>query len=165
MCNMRQLQEGKCMKSLTKLPHFWETKFLEISRAVSNFPLSNSREKYSLEYVLIRSYVTYFTFSLTFPGFSAKIQISLRFWQFFKFSGFSRFSIFSRFVATLLSVRINAIWMNQSAELNHNEVSRWDENKAIYILNDKSLCKGNDDFNAVTRISKGNIQIGIIILL
>ena len=55
--------------------------------------------------------------------------------------------------------------MNQSAELNHNEVSRWDENEAIYILNDESLCKGNDDFSAVTRVSKGNIQIGIIILL
>ena len=58
-------------------------------------------EKSSLEYIFVDDYVTYFTFSLGFPGFSTKIKISLRFWQFFKFPEFSRFSMFFRFVATL----------------------------------------------------------------
>ena len=53
--------------------------FPEISRAFSNLSLSNSTEKKSLEYIFTCDSVEYFTISLSFQGFSAKIQLSLSF--------------------------------------------------------------------------------------
>ena len=71
--HLENIQGGHIFKRLNSLS------FPEISRVFSNFSLSNSREKNLLQYIFICDYATYLTFSLSFPGFSSKIQISLRF--------------------------------------------------------------------------------------
>ena len=48
--------------------------FPEIFRVFSNFSLRITTEKSSLEYIFIDDYVAYFTFSLSFPGFSKKFK-------------------------------------------------------------------------------------------
>ena len=49
--------------------------FPKISRSFSNFSLRNSEENNSLEYISIDNYVTYSTFSLSFPGFFYKNSV------------------------------------------------------------------------------------------
>ena len=62
--------EIKCWK--TGWPHFWETKFPEISRAFKDFSLSNLRKGNSTECIFVGDHVTSFSFSLSFPGFFYK---------------------------------------------------------------------------------------------
>ena len=89
----------------TGWPHFWETKcpefFLRFSGHFQIFPWATRETKISWN-IFSMGFATYYTFSLSFPGYSTKKSMfhesSL---IFFKFSEFSTFSMFFRFVATL----------------------------------------------------------------
>ena len=73
----------------THWPHFWETKFPEFSlrfpRHFKIFPWAAQERKTRWNAFLLAIMSHSFIFPWVFQVFSTKIQISLRFWQFFKF--------------------------------------------------------------------------------
>ena len=68
-----------------------------------------------MECIFVGDHVTYFSFSLSFPGFSYKNsnfpEFCLRFWQFLKFPEFSRFSMFSMFSRIVATLVLFSSWV------------------------------------------------------